>query len=370
MEEPRSSLMPVPALRKCYHLVSIGKCDTDHATRRRSMFIPHNVLNDSIIWLDLFSNERDLTFVQQVVAAKQLTIFDTAADCIDFIELSRVHCSVRSVKSTFLVIVSGAYVTDVKVIKHLLEQDCVKQIYLIVNEFLNGNLCPLYHLQNKIRIIYNINPDAVMCRFCDDQSRFNTFPPDNNEVCPLPNNASNRLLTNIVRRTNDSTTTRVDNSDSKHGTLLSDLVERVEFECDGRTTIDLRSGTVPNSDDYSSTRTYIGEASKVLGNQVNTIMGDRTCSSQNVKNIDRTKSPSHFDPTRSYHTSEKKTIEHRIGPTPINDKSARILEKLEKIKEVNVFVHSELHSLRSRGMYASSKLFFRFYEGNREYNFL
>ena len=370
MEEPRSSLSPVPALRQCYHLVNIGKFDTNHATQRSPMFIPHNVLNDSIIWLDLFSNERDLTFVQQMLATKQLTIFDTAADCIDFVELPRVHCSVTPVKSNFLVIVSGVYVTDVKVIKQLLEQDCVKQICLIVNEFLDGNLCPLYYLQQNINIIYNTNPDAVMRRFCEDQLRSKAFPSNTNEVCAFTNNASNKLLTIIVRENNDSTTTRVDNWNSKHDTLLSDLVERVEFKCDGRPTTDLRSRTVPNSDDYSSTRTTVEETSKVRSNQVNTIMGNRAFSTQNVKSIDRTKPPSQLDPTPSRHTSEQKTIEHRIGPTPINDKSARILEKLEKIKEVNVFVHSELHSLRSGGMYAPSKLFFIFYGGNRKNDFL
>jgi hypothetical protein len=84
MEEPRPSLLPIPASRKCRRLINTPDCNTDYAALYPPRYIPHNVLGSNIIWLDLFSNERDLSFVRQMVTANWLTIFDTAVDCIDF----------------------------------------------------------------------------------------------------------------------------------------------------------------------------------------------------------------------------------------------------------------------------------------------
>jgi hypothetical protein len=312
MEEPRPSLFPIPAPRKCRRLIDTPDSDADDVTLQPLKFIAHNVFSDSIIWLDLFSNERDLTFARQMVNANRLTIFDTAVDCIDFVELSCLHHEATPVHSTFSIIVSGDYVTDAKVVKKLLQHDCVKQICLIVNEFRYENLCSLHVLDQKINIIYNDDLDAVMCRLCNDYLHFEAFTLYNNKAC-----------------------TRANNSDSKHDRSFSDRLRKVDAKYDGRAVPDIQSDHVSTNNDSSTARTATDKARKVQVNEVITEIRNRASSNRGVKSIDSTRISSQFDHTSSRYDWEPKSTERPLTPAPRNSNDVLILEKLEHIEQVH-----------------------------------
>jgi len=119
-----SSLLsiPVPVSRKCRRVLNKQSYEIEQNTKRLPRRIPYCILDDkNIIWLDLFANERNLTFANQMIAFGRLNIFNTAVDCLDFFDLS-------SSQAIYSVIISGIYVTDRKVINQLLLYSFVNHI--------------------------------------------------------------------------------------------------------------------------------------------------------------------------------------------------------------------------------------------------
>ncbi|CAF4599608.1 unnamed protein product, partial [Rotaria sp. Silwood2] len=111
LKESRSLSMPIPAPQKCR---STGICETDQNSIHLPQFIPYCILRGNIIWLDLFANERDLSFTQHMVAANRLHIFSTASDCVDFLDSFSSRLYLTSSHGIYSAIVSGVYATNGK----------------------------------------------------------------------------------------------------------------------------------------------------------------------------------------------------------------------------------------------------------------
>jgi hypothetical protein len=338
MEEPRPSLLPIPASRKCRRLINTPDCNTDYAALYPPRYIPHNVLGSNIIWLDLFSNERDLSFVRQMVTANWLTIFDTAVECIDFFELCRPRRNMTTDQRTFSIIVSGVYVTDVKVVKELLKNDCVTRIYMIVNELSSVNSYPQYLLHRKIIIIHNNDPDAVMCRLRDDYSHSEVFTLYNNKLCAPANNPLKRLSVDIVTETKDSTEARIDDSELRRDGLFSDILGKVDAQGDSLAASDIQNEDVSTKNDSPSARTAIDDARKVQINKANTKLSNRASPNWHIERTNNTPISSQLDPILSHQDWKSKLTERQSPLSPRNPSDALALEKLEHIKQVPFFL--------------------------------
>jgi hypothetical protein len=211
MGESRLFSPPVSAPRKCRPIANAPEYDADHAILQLPQYIPYNMLGDSIVWLDIFANERDLLFTRDMVRINRLIIFDAASSCIDFVECQTIPS----------VVVSGMYVSDTKVINQLLEYNSVEQICLIVDKCLYRNLPDLFLSNEKINVIYNNDPDMVIRRFCDDYSNFNAFIRHKYQPHTSANNLLNRLSIDSTTESTNPTMTSTLSVDLEHRRLPS-----------------------------------------------------------------------------------------------------------------------------------------------------
>ncbi|CAM4784370.1 unnamed protein product [Rotaria magnacalcarata] len=99
-----SSIPPTPATRKCRSAQQHG---IDQNKIQLPRLIAYSTLHDNIIWLDLFVNERNLTFAKDMIAASRLLVSNAASDCIDFLGSCRQQCSLTTMRDIYSVIISG-----------------------------------------------------------------------------------------------------------------------------------------------------------------------------------------------------------------------------------------------------------------------
>lgn len=179
-------------------------CNSNQDTKQNIVqlpqFIPYRTLSDKIIWLDIFVNERNIAFAGHMIESNRLRIFNTAIDCNDFLSSCRHQTSLSSTDDGYSLIISGIYATNVKVIDSLLKHDLINGIYLIIDCCCTKDLPQLYLGNQKIKIVYNDDPDMVMQCLCKDYLEYEIFIKYNSKLQEeVRNDSSNRLTRNNIK---------------------------------------------------------------------------------------------------------------------------------------------------------------------------
>jgi hypothetical protein len=246
MEKIQSSSIPVPAPRKCRRVLDKQECKTEQNAKRLLQSISYCALPDNIIWLDLFANERDLSFADEMIASNKLSIFNTAVDCIEFLDLSFQRRNLPLNKHTYSVITSGTYAIDEKVISQLLRYDFVNQIFLIVNEDYYRYISDVFTLDNKVNFIYNNDVDTVMRSLSKNYLNFGASIRHNTELYATKNdvhqeNANSVLVVSSQLNINhNNTATRLTskaNAEYSRSSMSDRSAKKVSFgntNCRGR----------------------------------------------------------------------------------------------------------------------------------------
>ncbi|CAF2084273.1 unnamed protein product [Rotaria magnacalcarata] len=324
-----SSIPPTPAPRKCRSAQQHG---IDQNKIRLPRLIPYSTLHDNIIWLDLFVNERNLTFAKDMIAANRLLVFNAASDCIDFLGSCRQQCSLTTMRDIYSVIISGVYATNIQVIDQLLKYDIVDQICLIVNECCYENLHGLCSLNHRVSVIYNESPDRVMCHLCDDYSDFETFKKYNKILRktvknPFDSRTANYVFKEIVNH-------KIGCSyhwNIYHNGAFTNLIESTKRK---------RSSSFETSDEISSDSDHNSSIRRVTFpdiTQTNQLNDKQLIENTNDTSPAQNNVFSSFDDLSSSHKQKSKPIES--SPDHLNDVSGR--KELEQINE-NVILLNEL----------------------------
>ncbi|UJR20136.1 hypothetical protein I4U23_023268 [Adineta vaga] len=133
---------------------------------QKSTYISPQMLSDNMIWLDVFSNEDDLTFTRPLINADRLYIANSTKICISCMQL------LLYFGKTVSVIVSNIFVIDTDLISKLLEYSCIDRVFLIINTKFEKQIPADFYLNPKIELIYNNDSVMVMRAVCD-----NNFDP-------------------------------------------------------------------------------------------------------------------------------------------------------------------------------------------------
>lgn len=212
MEEKQVVSVPIAVSQNYrYYMVNKPACRMKQKFKQIPRSIPYCTLGNTIIWLDLLANERNLYFTAEMVSSEKLIIFNTAVDCGDFLKSCSQQISSSSIETNYSIIISGIYATDTKLINQLLLYSLVNQICLILQEEQYDNIRELFSFDQNVNVIYNDDPDGVMYLLCKDYLNFEIFVRYNCELYLTKNSCLNDYTQSTIGRSND-----VNASDEKH----------------------------------------------------------------------------------------------------------------------------------------------------------
>lgn len=330
MEETVLLTPPVPAPRKCRLTIKKPEYEIEQKTKRLPRSIPYSILDDNIIWLDLWANERSLTFADEMIASNKLFIFDTAVDCTDFLDLS-------SFQTNYSIILSGIYALNRKVIDQLLLHSFVNQICLILPESCYGNIPDQLNFNRKVNVIYNNDPILVMYWLCTDYSNFETFVQHNKELHAKTSDVSNDVLQENVK----PMIVRSYRWDVNHNSMLTSLRTNDDFKYKRSVASYTANENILTNNIRSSTN-HIKE-NKFYGTTDNTLSNNNYVRRQNNERFSVKSKPS-VVPLRSRSYEKINLIELPLPSTSQDSSDVHARKELEQINEVSTFFFFSISS--------------------------